>query len=83
MKLSRSVEAIRTKSTAEGRLRYFYNRLNDQIKKKGVGPSRIHSVDEYGMAEGETNHCKVIGTSLSRYSVVSENDSRTWVSVFE
>lgn len=83
MKFQRSVEAIRTKSTTEDKLRDFYARLNDQIKTRGVGPSRIHSVNEHGLAEGETKHGKVIGTSLSSLSVVSKSDSSTWVSIIE
>lgn len=59
MKFLRSVEAIRTKSTTEDKLRDFYGRLDDQIKTKGIGPSRIHNIDKHGLAKGETKHGKV------------------------
>ncbi|KAM5357059.1 hypothetical protein ACJZ2D_016657 [Fusarium nematophilum] len=61
----------------------FYDRLDTQIKKKGVGWTRIHNIDEHGVAEGETKAGKVVGTSLTSLSTVSESDSRTWVSIIE
>ncbi|KAM5349768.1 hypothetical protein ACJ41O_006273 [Fusarium nematophilum] len=82
-KFSRSTEAVRTREATEENLEQFYDRLDTQIKKKGVGWTRIHNIDEHGVAEGETKAGKVVGTSLTSLSTVSESDSRTWVSIIE
>ena len=83
MKLSRPVEAVRTRETSEDVLRGFYGLLARQIDQKKILPSTLHNIDEHGLAEGEKKHGKVYESSYTRFSVVSESDSRTWVSILE
>ncbi|UPK99848.1 hypothetical protein LCI18_010783 [Fusarium solani-melongenae] len=83
MKTGRSVEHLRARATTKERVDDFYRRLGTQITKKGVPPGLIFNVDETGVAEGETQARRVIGTSLTRYSYVQESDSRTWVLILE
>lgn len=40
-------------------------------------------MDEHGITEGATKAGKVVGTELTRRSMVSENDCREWVSIIE
>jgi 4-hydroxybenzoate polyprenyltransferase len=82
-KLARSLETKRAKGTTKEELDVFYNRLGTQITEKDVHPADILNVDETGVAEGETEAGRVVGTALTRFSYVAENDSRTWVSILE
>ncbi|KAK5994688.1 MFS-type transporter clz9 [Cladobotryum mycophilum] len=59
IKVSRGVEAVRTISTTEEVIREFYGRLDDQIKAKSIGMTRIYNFDETGLTEGETRAGKV------------------------
>ncbi|KAK5998200.1 hypothetical protein PT974_00572 [Cladobotryum mycophilum] len=82
-KISRSIEASRTLETTEEKIRDFYDRLDEQIKAKSVGTDRIYNCDETGMAEGETRAGKVVGTKMTKYSIVTDSDSREWATVLE
>ncbi|EMT73018.1 hypothetical protein FOC4_g10001867 [Fusarium odoratissimum] len=82
-KLSRSVDAVRTRETTEEPLERFYKLLARQMEEKNVGAGSLHNIDEHGVAEGETKKGKVIGSSYTPYSVISKSDSRTWVSIIE
>ncbi|RKK54497.1 hypothetical protein BFJ69_g17769 [Fusarium oxysporum] len=77
MKLSRSVDVVRTRETTEEQLERFYKLLACQMEEKNVGAGSLHNIDEHGVAEGETKKGKVIGSSYTLYSVISKSDSRT------
>ncbi|RKL03358.1 hypothetical protein BFJ70_g17276 [Fusarium oxysporum] len=81
MKLSRSVDAVRTRETTEEQLERFYKLLARQMEEKNVGAGSLHNIDKHGVAEGETKKGKVIGSSYTPYSVISKSDSLyTWPS---
>ena len=67
----------------EDALHDFYERLDQQIKTKSVGTSRIYNFDETGVAEGETSFGRVLGTSLTKESIVTDSDSREWATINE
>ena len=83
MKISRGIEAMRSLSSTEDRFRDFWERLDYQIKSKGVGPSRIYNMDETGVAEGETRAGKVIGSSLTKHATRTKGSAGEWVSILE
>ncbi|KJZ70572.1 hypothetical protein HIM_10040 [Hirsutella minnesotensis 3608] len=82
-KVSRGVPSVRTLHSTEEAFRDFYERLDREIKTKSVGSNRIYNIDETGIAEGETQAGKVVGSSLTKHSTKTTGSSREWASILE
>ncbi|KAJ3454606.1 hypothetical protein MRS44_013206 [Fusarium solani] len=83
MKLSRSIEACRTYSTTKEKLEEHIDRVSYGVQSLGIQNDNTYNVDEHGLAEGETRAGRVCGSTLTRYSIVTDSDSRTWATILE
>ncbi|CAM1503431.1 Fc.00g082070.m01.CDS01 [Cosmosporella sp. VM-42] len=83
IKISESLEAARSNDTTAEALIKWYAKLERAKKELNVEAQHITNLDETGIAEGAMKSGKVIGISLTRYSIVTESDSWTWVSILE
>ncbi|OAA36309.1 hypothetical protein NOR_07654 [Metarhizium rileyi] len=83
MKVSRGIESKRTLNSTEEQFHAFYNLLDQQIKARSVGSSRIYNFDETGIAEEASEAGKVIGSSLISHSTKTTGSSREWASILE
>ena len=83
MKPSRPTDAVRANETTEEQLQRFFRLLEHQIEDKDIDWTTLHNIDEHGVAEGETEAGRVVGTSFTFFATVSTSDSRTWVSIIE
>jgi DDE superfamily endonuclease/Tc5 transposase DNA-binding domain len=77
-KLTRGINASRSRQSNEEVLRPWYDKLDDTIKTLSVGPSRIYNMDETGMAEGTSRTGKVVGSDQSRASIAVTSDHTLW-----
>lgn len=83
MKPTREVDAVRIRETSLEALDEHYSRLDNLIKAKSVGTSRLYNCDEHGFQEAETKTRKVAGSSSYSHSIVSKGDLTPWASVLE
>lgn len=83
IKISKSLEAARSNATTAEALTQFYTDLESVKVGRNIRSSRIANIDETGIAEGAMKSGKVIGTSLKPFSVVTDNDNSTRVSILE
>jgi 4-hydroxybenzoate polyprenyltransferase len=83
IKYTTLLEASRMRSATTDALGTYALRLNYTTNTLHVDSDRTYNADENGVANGETNADKVIGTSLTSHSEVIGSDPRQWLSNLE
>ncbi|KJZ69327.1 hypothetical protein HIM_11285 [Hirsutella minnesotensis 3608] len=83
MKPSEALEAERAAGTTEEGLRAFWDRLDAEIKAKSIGKTRLYNFDETGIVEGEFRAGRVLGSSLTKRSIVVDGGTGQWVTILE
>jgi hypothetical protein len=82
-KVGKPISAARATYTTKGAIVNFFNRLENHITTKKIGPSHIVNMDENGVQEGESEQGKVLGTRLTKRAWKKKADATAWVTIAE